>query len=249
MPLSEPGFGPATFDGPLVVTPAPTDRFVVRQADGVVRVETRLQIYTAEPGEVFLFDHGLVGTPGWADITDPDTGGYWPDPDEFAITAGGVEAARFVEVAGNVQMILPSQNTPLAPTMAWGVVGAANVGLYSNGANFLRVAINNANHATFSIQYLLDGVTTNHPGLLKTPGTATVPNILSNRSELTTGIGRRGALFLNLIANNQDCIEVGGTGGVPLVGFYGTASIARQLGVAVTAAGIHAALVNLGLIT
>lgn len=33
------------------------------------------------------------------------------------------------------------------------------------------------------------------------------------------------------------------------VGFYGTAPITRQTGVAVTAAGIHAALVNLGLIT
>lgn len=32
------------------------------------------------------------------------------------------------------------------------------------------------------------------------------------------------------------------------VGFYGTLPIAKQTGVAVTAAGIHAALVNLGLI-
>lgn len=32
------------------------------------------------------------------------------------------------------------------------------------------------------------------------------------------------------------------------VGFYGTAPIAKQTGVLVTAAGIHAALVNLGLI-
>ena len=34
-----------------------------------------------------------------------------------------------------------------------------------------------------------------------------------------------------------------------LIGFYGTAPIALQTGVAVTAAGVHAALVNLGLIT
>ena len=46
-----------------------------------------------------------------------------------------------------------------------------------------------------------------------------------------------------------------GTGGVQLgsgggrVGFYGTTPIALQTGVAVSAAGIHAALVNLGLIT
>lgn len=33
------------------------------------------------------------------------------------------------------------------------------------------------------------------------------------------------------------------------IGFYGTTPIAQQTGVAVTAAAIHAALVNLGLIT
>lgn len=33
------------------------------------------------------------------------------------------------------------------------------------------------------------------------------------------------------------------------IGFYGTMPIAKQLAVPVTAAGIHAALVNLGLIT
>lgn len=33
------------------------------------------------------------------------------------------------------------------------------------------------------------------------------------------------------------------------VGFYGTVPVAQQAGVAVTAAAIHAALVNLGLIT
>lgn len=41
--------------------------------------------------------------------------------------------------------------------------------------------------------------------------------------------------------------RLGKTGGT--VGFYGTAPIALQTGVAVSAAGIHAALVALGLIT
>lgn len=41
--------------------------------------------------------------------------------------------------------------------------------------------------------------------------------------------------------------EIGGSSG--RVGFYGTAPIAQQTGVAVTAGGIHAALVALGLIT
>ena len=46
---------------------------------------------------------------------------------------------------------------------------------------------------------------------------------------------------------NTDGIRTGSTGGK--VGFYGTAPIALQTGVAVSAAGVHAALVALGLIT
>lgn len=40
-------------------------------------------------------------------------------------------------------------------------------------------------------------------------------------------------------------IEINGTG----IGFFAVTPVAQQTGVAVTAAGIHAALVNLGLIT
>jgi len=44
-------------------------------------------------------------------------------------------------------------------------------------------------------------------------------------------------------------MEFGGVSAAPELGFYGTAAIAQQTGVAVTDAGIHAALVALGLIT
>jgi hypothetical protein len=49
-----------------------------------------------------------------------------------------------------------------------------------------------------------------------------------------------------LVNTGAAAIRVGGSGGS--VGFYGTAPIALQTGVAVTAEGIHAALVALGLI-
>ncbi len=42
-------------------------------------------------------------------------------------------------------------------------------------------------------------------------------------------------------------VQVAATGGS--VGFYGTTPIAKQTGVAVSAAGVHAALVALGLIS
>lgn len=50
-----------------------------------------------------------------------------------------------------------------------------------------------------------------------------------------------------LTVTGTKAVRLGGTGGT--IGFYGTAPIALQEGVAVTAGGIHAALVALGLIT
>lgn len=52
---------------------------------------------------------------------------------------------------------------------------------------------------------------------------------------------------LTLGGTNATGVRVGASG--KNVGFYGTTPVALQTGVAVTAAGIHAALVNLGLIT
>jgi hypothetical protein len=49
------------------------------------------------------------------------------------------------------------------------------------------------------------------------------------------------------VLGSTNGLSIGRTG--ESVGFYGTAPVAKQTGVPVTAAGIHAALVNLGLIT
>jgi len=47
----------------------------------------------------------------------------------------------------------------------------------------------------------------------------------------------------------REGLRIRGNGSGPAIGFFGTAPAARPTGVAVTAAGIHAALVTLGLIT
>ena len=53
---------------------------------------------------------------------------------------------------------------------------------------------------------------------------------------------------LKVYAGGQKGIEVNATGGAPYLGFFGAAAVAKPTGVAVSAAGIHAALVTLGLI-
>ena len=47
----------------------------------------------------------------------------------------------------------------------------------------------------------------------------------------------------------REGLRIRGDGSGPALGFFGTAPAARPTGVAVSAAGIHAALVTLGLIT
>ncbi len=49
-------------------------------------------------------------------------------------------------------------------------------------------------------------------------------------------------------AGGVKVLELNETGAAPLMGFFGTAAVAKPTGVAVSAAGIHAALVTLGLI-
>ena len=64
---------------------------------------------------------------------------------------------------------------------------------------------------------------------------------------VTTGGTGLGALYGNSFA--QLCMGWASSGAAPQIGFYGTTPIVKQTGVAVSAAGVHAALVNLGLIS
>lgn len=244
MPLSEPGLTAGDFNGPLVVTPAPTDRFVVRQADDVVRVETRLQIYTAEAGEVFLADAGLVGAPGIARNGDPNTGVFFPALDQMAFTAGGVEGARIEETAGVVQFIVPLQNLEGTPSIAF---GDGDTGFFEPVDDQINITVNGnttfffntgsfVGNAALGVQIVNENVSDTNP-------------VYVFRSDTDTGLGRRTADIGVLIAGGVNIMEFGEAAAAPLMGFYGTAAIVLQTGVAVTSAGIHAALVNLGLIT
>lgn len=87
------------------------------------------------------------------------------------------------------------------------------------------------------------------PSLLNLAATATTPTVNPNRSDANSGIGWPGIDQLSLIAGGLDCINIAESGAARQIAFYVTAPISLQTGVAVSSAGIHAALVNLGLIT
>jgi len=87
------------------------------------------------------------------------------------------------------------------------------------------------------------------PALLNTSASPSVPTIIPNQADPNTGLTRSGIDEVALIAGGLDVIRCGEVASARTLGFYTTAAIAQQTGVAVSSAGIHAALVALGLIT
>lgn len=248
-----PASGPVVTAGDLdiagldpVVTPAPPDGFVVTQGAGDNLRETRQQIHILEPAEVLLIDAGLVGAPGLARNGDPTTGVFFPALDQMGFAVGGVQAALLTEAAGVVQLILPQQNNEAQPSLALSLTGT---GFFARVANEIRVSIGGTAEWIFTAGGDFESTLSNAAGLRGVGASATVPTLIPDRANDTTGIGQRIADVGVLIGGAQNCMEFGGVGVVPQVGFYGTAAVNLQTGVPVTAVAIHAALVTLGLIT
>lgn len=84
--------------------------------------------------------------------------------------------------------------------------------------------------------------------LLSETASGTNPTVIPVAADPDTGIGHIGADQLNLIAGAQNCIGIAENSSAPEVGFYGTTPTPQLTSVAVSSAGIHAALVTLGLI-
>ena len=85
--------------------------------------------------------------------------------------------------------------------------------------------------------------------LLDVAASVTVPTLIPNKIDPNTGIGRGSSDELALIAGGLACMRVEEIASARALAFYVTDPIILQTGVAVSSAGIHAALVNLGLIT
>ena len=245
MPLSAPATAIDFSAFAPVVTPAPTDEFVVRQADGVSRLETRLQIHTLEVGEQFFapIDNDPL-TPSIA-ISGTGSGLYGSALDIIRLSIAGVDnwiwtAGALQGTFGGAPLMVPTSGlSSTVPVYAYrgdvntghaspaldemvAIAGAVEVARFTEAAGIVQFIVRSQNNIATPAFALGDGDT----GILETADDVAV-----------------------LASLSQNCMEFSGIGSVPLIAFYGTAAIALQTGVAVTAAGIHAALVNLGLIT
>lgn len=142
-------------------------------------------------------------------------------------------------------LVLPQVDEVATPTLAF---GDGDSGFYESADDVISVAVLGVEEIAFDS----DGIRAADAAggqLLNEAATATNPTLVSNRADIDTGVGWRAANIGVLVGGALNCIEFANVGAAAAVGFYGTGAIVLQTGVAVTAGGVHAALVNLGLIT
>ena len=244
MPLSEPSLSAVDFNGPLVVTPAPTDRFVVRQADGIVRVETREQIHTFEVGEHLILPQ--VDEPATPTLQIGTSGFYEEAFSILGVSVNGAERWNF-----EADRFRGTADAVSSPAMRSVASSAANPGFAFAGDLFTGVGWRAADNGVLTAGAVAVADFVEAAGvvqfILPLQNAIATPSLVVDGG--SSGLFASAANIVVLASNSQNCMEYSGVGAVPLLGFYGTAAIVKQLGVAVTAAGIHAALVALGFIT
>ncbi len=179
-------------------------------------------------------------------LNDLNTGIGGVGSDSMSLIAGGVEVATVFEAGGVPQLILPQVNAAVTPTLAF---GDGDSGIFESADDTLQIVIGGLSHCLISSTWIFRAILSNGPGMLAQDSTDTVPNVLPNRDDTNTGLGTNGVDVGVLIAGGVNVLEFGEIAAAPALGFYGTAALVQQTGVAVTDVAIHAALVNLGLIT
>ena len=170
--------------------------------------------------------------------------------DEFGVRQSGdtrdkkQTRAQLNTLQSGEHLVLPQVNEPLTPTMA---IGAADSGLFAPAADQLSISL--AGIQSWDLIGVDFSGNANDAARIKNQAaTIAGPTILPSRNDGNTGLGWA-TDRLSLVAGGLDCLSVAEVGSVRQIGFYVTTPVSLQTGVAVTAAGVHAALVNLGLIT
>ncbi len=189
--------------------------------------------------------------PTYSFASDPDTGVFNVSADILGIAAGGVEGLRVTESAGVVSVDSPGALTALS----YGGIMEANL---------LNKAATETINGTWTFDVAGIGITISSAlprlHLLETDAAADnkIWQFRAQGEQLSIGaLNDAGTTFNSFVTVDRTGTTVGevtilGSGffaNTTNIGFYTTTPIAKQTGVAVTAAGVHAALVALGLIT
>ncbi len=167
--------------------------------------------------------------------------------DEFAVNQGGTTKketrAQLHTLESGEHLILPQVDEAATPTLRIGDIA----GFYSPSSSQINIVTNALHWRLFSDVIRGDNVA--GPQLTNQGASATAATIVPNAADVNTGLGWRADDVGVLIGGGINCVEYANVGSAAAVGFYGTAAIVKQTGVAQTAAALQTALVNLGLIT
>ena len=200
--------------------------------------------------------------------TDVDSGIGQNANDQVSIIAGGVEGIRVVEAAAVITNTLfgtTSMNIAGGPALQSEAATFNNPSILPNktdddtgigygGSDVLDLIAGASNRVRLTSGDSVfrgdwNANTSSGPALLDEGASSSNPTIVPNRADDDTGIGRDAVDSLSLIAGGLGCLRVREIAAARAIGFYTTTPIIQQTGVAVSAAGIHAACVALGLFT
>ena len=126
--------------------------------------------------------------------------------------------------------------------------GETNSGLYLQSSGSVGISCSGGGNWLFQTTSMFANIA-GGPQMMFEASSATNPVFCPRLSDTDSGIGSGAADQVDLIAGGLSCMAVRETAAARQIGFYVTAPISLQTGVAVSAAAIHAALVALGLIT
>lgn len=210
-----------------------------------------------------LVEAGTATLPVLSFIGDTDTGFYQPVANVVSVALGGVQKWSFqadrinsAAAGASIEFGTPTATDPsLVPN-----VGDLDTGIGWNAADSLSLVAGGnegfrVTEAAAVITNTIFGNLVANGGagagpLMKNEGpSSTNPTLCPNQADDDTGLGRDAVDSLSLIAGGLGCLRVREIAAARAIGFYTTTPIIQQTGIAVTAGGIHAALVNLGLFT
>lgn len=207
-------------------------------------------------GDIVMGSGQLLAAPGTASIpsisfeSDPNTGLGLSSPDQMALIAAGNMVCRIKHVTNSQLQLRPQssfQNSPGEPLLQF---HNSALGFYVPSGNIISLAVLGTQQMSFAADGLsMAGGGGAGPIIRNVGASASVPVIIPNQADLDTGLTRDTINGLSMVAGGLGCIRARAIGGARAVGLYTTTPIVQQTGVAVTAAAIHAACVNLGIFT
>lgn len=196
-------------------------------------------------GSQVLLDNGTTSLPGLAFVAETNLGLHRPATDHIALLGGGftVKGTTLLDNLGISSIVGSLRVDDGATSFWWGNNGGVNSTMSMNGngvVSFFQAGTTNnvVEFGSFSTHDL--ALSTGPSAATRWRLKATTGHLIADGTKSIAAVTRLNVSQPNL----TPAFSVDGNG----LSFFNATPVAKQVGVAITAAGIHAALVNYGLI-